>query len=63
VGIRRHDDVGASFLRAVEDFRSSYVLRYAYEGPPLRGWHELSVRVLTSTGLDVRARNGYEVLP
>jgi VWFA-related protein len=63
VVIRRHDEVGSSFLRAVEEFRSSYVLRYSYEGPPLPGWHDLAVKVLPSARFDVRARNGYEVRP
>lgn len=37
----------------------SYVLRYAYNGVPTPGWHDVSVRVLRRGTFDVRARRGY----
>ena len=50
----------SSFLRALEDFRSSYVLRYTLEGTPSPGWHDLTVRVVKpGTQYQVRARRGY----
>ena len=58
--VNRREDVGRSFLRAVDDFRASYVLRYTYAGPSLPGWHPLSVKVRLSR-VDVRAREGYRV--
>jgi hypothetical protein len=53
-------DVGASFVRALDDFRSSYVLRYMPEGVPREGWHDIVVGVATGAGrYEVRARRGY----
>ena len=50
----------ALFLKALEDFSSSYVLRYSLEGVSRPGWHEITVKV-TKPGnrYVVRARNGY----
>lgn len=59
--ISSHDEVGGSFLRAFQDFRSSYVLRYTYAGPEVPGWHELGVKVLARGSYDVRARQGYQI--
>lgn len=59
--VNRHEDVGRSFLKAVDDFRASYVLRYTYAGPTLPGWHPLSVKVRLPSRVDVRAREGYRV--
>jgi len=59
--VSSHDEVGGSFLRAFEDFRSSYVLRYTYAGPDMPGWHELGVKVLGRGSYDVRARQGYQI--
>jgi VWFA-related protein len=54
------DGIEGMFLRALDDFRSSYVLRYAAEGVARAGWHELAVRVVKpGTKYDVRARKGY----
>jgi len=49
----------AAFQRAIEDFRHSYVLFFTPAGVPGPGWHDISVKVLKSGGLDVRAREGY----
>jgi VWFA-related protein len=61
--VRRHDEVGASFLRAVEDFRASYVLRYTYQGPAIHGWHPIAVKVVLPDRFEVLVREGYEVRP
>ena len=53
------EDLGPSFLRALEDFRTSYVLRYVKAGGVEPGWHELAVRVTKPGPYDVRARKGY----
>jgi hypothetical protein len=58
--ISNRDEVSGSFLRAFEDFRSSYVLRYTYAGPEVPGWHELGVKVLARGQFDIRARQGYQ---
>lgn len=56
----KDDLLNASFLRALTDFRTSYVLRYALQGVPRPGWHELAVRVPKGGGrYQIRARNGY----
>jgi hypothetical protein len=50
----------APFLRALEDFRTSYVLRYAPTGVASGGWHEITVRVPKGRGrYQIRARRGY----
>ena len=59
--INSRDEVSGSFLRAFEDFRSSYVLRYMYRGPDVPGWHELGVKVLGRGTFDIRARQGYQI--
>lgn len=47
-----------TFLRqALEDLRTSYVLRYAPTGVKPEGWHAIEVR--TASGHRVRARQGY----
>jgi hypothetical protein len=54
------DGIEQMFLRALDDFRTSYVLRYAAEGVARAGWHEIAVRVIKpGTRYDVRARKGY----
>jgi len=49
-----------AFLRAFEDFRSSYVVRYSLSGVPRAGWHDLTVKVIKpGKSYQVRARTGY----
>jgi VWFA-related protein len=50
--------IADAFKQAIDDFRTSYVLRYIPRGVKRPGWHELSVRVTTGN-YDVRARKGY----
>lgn len=50
--------IGDAFKNAIEDFRTSYVLRYIPKGVTRPGWHDLSVRVTSGT-YEVRARKGY----
>jgi VWFA-related protein len=50
--------IGDEFKNAIDDFRTSYVLRYIPKGVTHTGWHDLNVRVTTGT-YDVRARKGY----
>jgi VWFA-related protein len=57
--LQSDEDLGPSFLRALEDFRTSYVLRYIKAGGVEPGWHELAVRVTRPGQYDVRARKGY----
>jgi Ca-activated chloride channel family protein len=64
--LQRNQDLGASFVQAFEEFRTSYVLRYAYQGPVRPGWHPLSVRVTRRNprgAYEVRARQGYFAAP
>lgn len=51
----------AAFLKALDDFRSSYVVRYTLTGVPRPGWHDVAVRV-TKAGkkYEVRTRRGYQ---
>jgi VWFA-related protein len=54
-------ELGDSFLKAVDEFRSSYVLRYTYDGPVRAGWHPIEIRVKRPGRFTVRARAGYLV--
>jgi Ca-activated chloride channel family protein len=51
-------NLGSAFRRALDEFRSSYVLHFAPQGVEERGVHRLEVRV-RRTGVDVRARREY----
>jgi hypothetical protein len=47
-----------AFRQAIEEFRTSYVLRYRPDGVGPGGWHEIGVTVKGGE-YDVRARRGY----
>lgn len=48
------------FIKALDDFRTSYVLNYQLAGVPRPGWHEVTVRVRRpGTNYQIRTRNGY----
>lgn len=51
-------ELPAHFRMALEEFRTSYVLRYRPVGVKPGGWHELGVRI-AGHDYDVRARTGY----
>lgn len=50
--------ISAAFKRAIDEFRTSYVLRYLPTGVKNEGWHEITVRMKTGA-YDVKARKGY----
>ena len=47
-------------MRILDEFRSSYVLRYTPRGVDRPGWHEIDVRIVRPGSFTVRARKGYE---
>ncbi len=51
-------DLGATFLRILEEFRQRYLLSYAPRSVSHSGWHELQVRSKRRSG-SVKARPGY----
>jgi hypothetical protein len=53
-------DIGPSFLKALEEFRQSYLLRYIPAGVASAGWHALTVSVKGNKKYVVRAKQGYE---
>jgi hypothetical protein len=55
--------VVAAFTRVFDEFRRGYVLSYAYEGPPVDGWHDIDVRIGRPGDYTVRARRGYFAAP
>jgi hypothetical protein len=62
ITFRPNDDLlDASFIKALEDFRTSYVVRYTLTGVKRSGWHDVAVKV-TKAGktYDVRTRKGYQ---
>jgi VWFA-related protein len=57
--VQRDADLGASFVRELENFRTSYVLRYTPTGVEAVGWHEVEVGLNRTGRFEVRARKGY----
>jgi len=47
------------FKRALDDFRTSYLLTFTPQGVPRGGWHEIVVRT-TDRRYSIRARKGYQ---
>jgi VWFA-related protein len=56
-------DLQPAFVRALDTFRASYVIRYAPSDISRPGWHAITVRLLRPGRFDVRARRGYTVGP
>ncbi len=52
------DPITDAFKTAIEEFRTSYVLRYEPTGVASDGWHDIQVHV-KSGEYEVRARKGY----
>jgi Ca-activated chloride channel family protein len=59
VPIAVRTDVSATFAKALEEFRSSYVLHFSPKGAAGKGFHELTVTVPERPKLTIRARKGY----
>jgi VWFA-related protein len=55
----REQLTGEAVITALDEFRHSYVLRYALSGVPVDGWHRLEVKVLRPGRFRIRARAGY----
>ena len=51
-------DVGATFLRLLNEYRQRYLLSYTPTGVARNGWHQIDVRV-KQRNVTVRARPGY----
>lgn len=58
IEIDEKGDLGAAFIAAIENFRTSYVLRYVPTGVTRAGWHNVEVAVKGKKHT-VRARRGY----
>jgi len=56
-------DLQPAFVRALETFRASYVVRYAPSDIARQGWHAITMHVLRPGRFEVRARRGYTVGP
>ncbi len=54
-------DLTSTFRRALDQFRSSYVLHFTPKGVPRGGFHTLMVSVPARKGVTVRARRGYSI--
>jgi VWFA-related protein len=59
LGVDLSLSIGGAFKQIIDDFRKSYVLRYAAEGVTREGWHDIVVKVTKPGKYDVRARKGY----
>jgi VWFA-related protein len=57
--MRADGDLSHSFVEAFQEFRKSYVLSYAYQGPSRNGWHPITVRLTKRGSYQLRARQGY----
>jgi VWFA-related protein len=51
-------NLGATFVKILDEFRHRYLVSYSPRGVPGDGWHRLEVRV-KGRGLDVKSRPGY----
>jgi VWFA-related protein len=59
VPLAARTDVTATFAKALDEFRSSYVLHFSPKGVDGKGFHELTVTVPGRPKLAIRARKGY----
>lgn len=57
--IESTEDIGAVFVRILDEFRQRYLLTYTPEGVDKSGWHELEVRVKNRSHDRILARPGY----
>ncbi len=57
--VRHLRDAVSAFRQVLDEFRTSYVLRYRPQGVTREGWHELNVQVTRAGTHTVRARRGY----
>ena len=55
----RASSIARAFKSIFEDFRQSYVLRYAPSGVKGAGWHAIAVTVPSAKNATIRARQGY----
>jgi len=53
------DRLGETFTTILDEFRLRYLLSYTPTGTTPGGWHELTVRLRSRPGVEVRARPGY----
>lgn len=60
IRLELNGDIGASFLKALEEFRQSYVLHYTPTGVERKGWHDLTVQVRGNKKYTIRAKKGYD---
>ena len=55
----RASSIARAFKTIFDDFRQSYVLRYAPSGVKGAGWHAIAVAVPAAKNATIRARQGY----
>jgi VWFA-related protein len=55
----RASSIARTFKSILDDFRQSYMLRYAPSGVKGAGWHSIAVGVPAAKNATVRARQGY----
>lgn len=60
IRLEANGSLGASFLKALEEFRQSYVLHYVPRGVERAGWHDLVVSVRGNKKYTIRAKKGYD---
>jgi hypothetical protein len=58
VELKGHDQLNQAFLTALQNFKTSYLVRYSPTGVSKTGWHDVAVRI-KSKSYQVRARRGY----
>jgi VWFA-related protein len=58
--VHRLADNVAAFQEVLDDFRSSYLLRYTPHGVERAGWHDITVTLARSGSFTIRARKGYQ---
>jgi hypothetical protein len=59
IKIQSTQDLSATFLRILDEFRNRYLLSFSPTGVSKDGWHRLDVRLKGRRGT-VKARAGYQ---
>lgn len=58
VELKGHNQLSQAFITALQNFKTSYLVRYSPSGVSKTGWHDVAVRI-KSKNYQVRARRGY----
>ncbi len=61
VQLNGRSGIGDALRASIEEMHTSYTVRYVLEGVPVKGWHDITVKLTRPGKFIVRARKGYFV--